>query len=248
MTGPRRFVGAILAAAALAGFAAGSATAAAPASDPAAARLEVRFMATMIDHHAMAIRMAELCPGERSTSGPSTCARASSPCSPARFRRCSRGSAAGTASATRPAVRPGNERMLNERPRWRVPRLHRQDRHVRRGGAAPPRLSAARRPRGSPARSVSPTPQAGASSAKASASAVAGDRRGRRRRSPASRHPVVVPPRVRIEDAVRTCPGLLATGGWGLWMRSSSLHGQQDRKPKCQHDQRQQQLHRAGVL
>ena len=32
-----------------------------PAPDPAAANYEVRFMTKMIDHHAMAVMMAEMC-------------------------------------------------------------------------------------------------------------------------------------------------------------------------------------------
>jgi uncharacterized protein (DUF305 family) len=38
-----------------------SAPAAEPAPDPATAKYEIRFMSKMIDHHAMAIMMAEMC-------------------------------------------------------------------------------------------------------------------------------------------------------------------------------------------
>ena len=59
---PRPFI-ALLVAGALLGVFAGPAAASGPASDPASARFEVRFMSAMIDHHAMAIEMAGLCPG-----------------------------------------------------------------------------------------------------------------------------------------------------------------------------------------
>lgn len=63
MTGLRRLGTSVAIVAALAAALAAPVAASAPASDPAAARFEVRFMETMIDHHTMAIEMAELCPG-----------------------------------------------------------------------------------------------------------------------------------------------------------------------------------------
>lgn len=63
MRGIRRAFAVLLAGAALLGVVVAPAAASGPASEPASARFEVRFMTNMIDHHAMAIEMAALCPG-----------------------------------------------------------------------------------------------------------------------------------------------------------------------------------------